>query len=169
MGTGCCVLRGQVKVQPAVLSRDIGVLLCRAGVLWASDRALVCWAHSQRQKLSNSARGGDITGPGIYGNPSPCLAKLGFPVGAGLERRLPLQLSGALRGAVLGTETFGLWPCRVPPPGLEATGVRHSSTPPPAMGSLPRASAFRVCSVTTDLGRLENRVGPFWAGLNPQD
>lgn len=52
----------------------------------ASGRALVCWAYSQWQKLLNSARGGDITGPGIYGNPSPCLLKLGIPGGLGLER-----------------------------------------------------------------------------------
>ena len=98
MGTGCRVLHGQVKVRPSIESRGVGVLLGHAGVLWASGRPLVCWAYSQWQKLLNSARGGDITGPGIYGNQSPCLIKLGFPggggAGIGLERQLASWLSG---------------------------------------------------------------------------
>lgn len=170
MGTGCRVLHGQVKFWPAIKSRGVGVLLGHAGVLWASGRPLVCWAYSQWQKLLNSARGGDITGPGIYGNQSPCLIKLGFPGGGGigLEHQLASRSWGSAP-CISGARNLPSLALQDPSSRARSCRVGHSSTSPPALGNLPHTSAFRGCSVTSDLVRLENRVGASWAGLHPQD
>lgn len=67
-------------------------------------------AGPRAQSPRTSGRAGDITGPGIYGKPSPRLL--------GRWMRMPASFAAPWGSTAFWVQQLGLWPCRTPPLGL---------------------------------------------------
>ena len=105
-GTGCRALQGRAKVQPALPSgdRQCHRVTPRCAVGQRQSTCLLGPGPRVRE------RAGDITGPGIYGKPSPRLL--------GCWMRMPASFAAPWGSTAFWVQQLGLWPCRTPPLGL---------------------------------------------------